>query len=316
MKNLRVKVWLSGVVLLFAIVASFGTTYAWFTVSNIVNVDSMAMTVTSDESLLIRVYKGEYEGDAAQDLLDEASLLDASLYLNTLTIDDIKLSAKYSGFDAYRLSPVTAADTVAYEGLNGKALKTMNILTKTLTPTVNANSSTGDFIELKFWLMAQITDENIVLSDLSITTNAASNLLDSQDNVVYAVNVAAWKSQVKSVSYDLDDAKIYSIDPEYGFAFINGMNGGPTDTDANAPYTLTGTQIDALLDDHALFHGTADETNVSAATIASSTTLASLTADTPTLITVRIYIEGWDAQMNNAVLASKFNISFAFEIKN
>jgi len=316
MKNLRSKVILSGLVLLFAIVASFGTTYAWFTVSTTVNVESMTMTVQSGESLLIRVYKGEYEGDAAQDAIDEASLLDASTYFNTLTEANISASSKYTGFSTYRLSPVTAADDDTYAALNGQELKTMDILDKTLTETTSANSNAGNFVELKFWVFAQVTAENIVLSNLAITVDPASNLLDSQDNVVYAVNVAAWKSQVKAVPFTTDAAKIYSIDPDYEFAFTDGMNGADTDPDANGPFVLTPTQISDLLGDHSLFFGSSTVDNVSTATLTAATTLAALDADTPTLITVRIYIEGWDAQMTNALLASKFNIEFSFEIKN
>lgn len=316
MNKMKFKVILAGLVLLFAIVASFGTTYAWFTVSNIVNIDSMTLTVESGESLLIRVYKGEYEGDAAQDALDEASLLDASLYLNTLTITDIKASTKYSGFDSYRLVPVTAAVDDTYGALNGKELKTMSVLTKALTETATYNSSDGDFIELKFWVMAQVTDENIVLSDLSITVDPGTNLLDAQDNVIDAVNLAAWKSQEKAVAVITDEARIYSTNPDYGFAFTAGMKGASGYPGANAPYILTAQQITDLLGDHSLFFGASTVGNVSTSTLTSATTLASLSADTPTLITVRIYIEGWDAQMTNAILSSKFDISFGFTIKN
>jgi hypothetical protein len=326
MKSLKIKVLLSGLVLMFAIAASFGTTYAWFTISNTVNIDSMTINVQSGESLLIRVYKGEYLGeDPVKLAADEAGLLDASTYKNSLSIDDILASTSYVEdtvvlFPGYqhlldwRLGPVTAAES-GYMALNGKSLKTMNILTKTLTETTNSNDDEGDFIELKFWLMAQVTAENVVLSDLSITYDEEDNLLASQDNVIYAVNVAAWRSQVKDVP-TADVAKIYSIDPDYGFVFTNGMNGGEDDPDAFAPFALTTTQINSLLDDHALFDSVTDVDYVSVADKTTATTLAALSADTPTLITVRIYIEGWDAQMNNAILASKFDISFAFAIKN
>jgi hypothetical protein len=279
----------------------------------------MTMTVTSDESLLIRVYNGEYVGDAAQDLIDETSLLDASTYRNSLSIDDIIASSQYSLFNSFRLVPVTAAANSSYLALDGKNLKTMDVLSKALTTTATANTGAGNYIEMKFWVMAQVTDENIVLSDLSITVDGSNDLV-SQDNVVNAVNLAIWKSQVKDVVLDgtgsAESAKVFSINPDYGFAFMTGMNGADSDPLASAPFLLTPAQITALLDAHAVFYGTADEAHVSVADVTQATTLAALTADTPTLITVRIYIEGWDAQMTNAVLASKFDISFSFEIKN
>ncbi|MFA5742212.1 MAG: hypothetical protein WC874_04970, partial [Candidatus Izemoplasmatales bacterium] len=96
MKSLKIKVLLSGLVLMFAIAASFGTTYAWFTISNTVNIDSMTINVQSGESLLIRVYKGEYLGeDPVKLAADEAGLLDASTYKNSLSIDDILASTSY-----------------------------------------------------------------------------------------------------------------------------------------------------------------------------------------------------------------------------
>ena len=316
MSHLKSKVILAGFVLLFAVFVSFGTTYAWFTISNTVTVDSMSMTVSSGTSLLIRVYNGEYEGDAAQDAIDEASLLDATTYLNTLTSDNIKATSKYSGLDTYRLSPVTAASSSAYAGLNGKSLKTMNIMSKALTETSNSNSSTGDFIELKFWLFCQTVGGNIVLTDLSITTESDTNPLDAQDNVKYAVNLAAWKSQEKAVEITAEGAKIFSIHPDYAFAFTSGMNGAADDVGSSAPYFLTTDQQNALLGAHAFFAGTADVNYVSKVSDQEATVLTALGADTPSLITIRIYIEGWDAQMTNAVLAAKFNISFGFKVQS
>ena len=316
MKNLKSKVILTAFVLLFALFTSFGTTYAWFTISNTVTVDSMSMTVSSGTSLLIRVYNGEYEGDAAQDAIDEASLLDATTYLNTLTATNIKASGKYAGLDNYRLSPVTAADDDTYAALNGKSLKTMNIMSKVLTETTNANSGTGDYIELKFWLFSQTASADIVLADLSITTAAETNPLDTQDNVKFAVNLAAWKSQEKAVAVTVEPAQIYSIDPDYAFAFTSGMNGAADDSGSSAPYALTLGQQSALLNDHAFFAGTADVDYVSKASDLDATVLTTLAPDTPSLITVRIYIEGWDAQMTNAVLAAKFNISFGFKVQS
>ncbi len=49
--------------------------------------------------------------------------------------------------------------------------------------------------------------------------------------------------------------------------------------------------------------------------VTSATTVASLPADTPTLINVRIYVEGWDAQTTNAILGAIFNVSFKFSIQ-
>lgn len=312
MTNLKTKVIMTGLVLLFAIIASFGTTFAWFTVSNTVEVGQMQINVKTDTSLLIRVFDGEYEGDAAQDLLDEESLLDAATYRNNLVSTDITATTEYAGLAGYRLSPVTAANA-AYDDLDGQTLKTMDIITKALTTTTNANSPTGDFVELKFWVLSQVSNNTIYLSDLAISVEAATNDLDSQDNVIYAVNLAVWMSQELAVP-TADPALIYSTNPDYAFAFTSGMRGAidtPDEPTIAGPYTLTAGQRSGLLAQHSLFSG-ADVANISSSTV--PTPIATLDGDTPSLITVRIYIEGWDAQTTNAILASKFNISFNFEI--
>jgi len=312
MTNLKTKVIMTGLVLLFAIIASFGTTYAWFTVSNTVEVGQMQINVKTDTSLLIRVYDGEFEGEEAQDLLDEESLLDAAQYRNNLVSTDITDTTKYAGLAGYRLGPVTAANS-AYDDLDGQTLKTMDVITKALTATTNANAPTGDFIELKFWLLSQVSNNTIYLSDLAITVNPADNDLDSQDNVIYAVNLAVWMSQEMDTPV-ADPALIFSTNPDYAFAFTSGMRGAadtPDEPTIAGPYTLTGGQRSGLLAQHSLFYG-ADAANISSST--TPTAIATLNGDMPSLITVRIYIEGWDAQTTNAILASKFNISFNFEI--
>ncbi len=56
MKSLKTKVIMSAVVLVFALLATIGTTYAWFTVSSTVSLNTINIDVTTEESLLIRVW--------------------------------------------------------------------------------------------------------------------------------------------------------------------------------------------------------------------------------------------------------------------
>ena len=314
MTGMKNKVILSGFVLLFAIIASFGTTYAWFTVSNTVEVGQMQINVKTDTSLLIRVFDGEFEGDEAQDLLDEESLLNAATYKNNLVTADITGTTEYANLANYRLGPVTAAADATYLTLNGKNLKTMNNITKALTVTTDMNAADGDFVELKFWLMSQVAAKPVYLSDLLIAVAPADNPLDSQDNVIYAVNLAVWaEKELNGVDLG-NDALIYSSNPDYAFAFTSGMTGAadtPEEPTISGPYSLTTVQRNALLAEHSLFYGS---TTANISSLTAPTEIMELAADTPTLITVRIYIEGWDAQTTNAILASKFNISFKFEI--
>ncbi|MFA5696821.1 MAG: hypothetical protein WC888_00125 [Candidatus Izemoplasmatales bacterium] len=56
MKSLKKKVILSAFVLGFSLLTAFGSTYAWFTVSNTVTINSIELNVSTSPSLLIRVY--------------------------------------------------------------------------------------------------------------------------------------------------------------------------------------------------------------------------------------------------------------------
>jgi len=56
--------------------------------------------------------------------------------------------------------------------------------------------------------------------------------------------------------------------------------------------------------------------NVVTPTIGDATTVVTLQPNIPTLMTVRIYVEGWDAQTSNAVLAAAFKVSFKFSLKS
>lgn len=176
-----------------------------------------------------------------------------------------------------------------------------------LSPTSNSNSSTGDFIELKFWLYSQLTSEAIVLENLSIV---------AAGNTEQAISVAVWKSQNAETVLDGggsdEPAKIYSLYPDYGFEFTLGMTGYSATAALNTVETPA-----TLLALHSTYYesGATPATNIVTDTLTSATTITTLTADTQSLIVVRIWIEGWDAQTVNDILASTFDISFVFGLR-
>ena len=108
MKSLKSKVILSAIVLVFALVATIGSTYAWFTVSNTVAVEPMQLDVQSSESLLIRVFNGE---TAANVVATSGGLLDATSYKASLSTADIIAATAYAGLADWTMSPVTATTT-------------------------------------------------------------------------------------------------------------------------------------------------------------------------------------------------------------
>ncbi|MDD4184208.1 MAG: hypothetical protein PHI01_02175, partial [Candidatus Izemoplasmatales bacterium] len=63
MKEIKRKLLLTALVIVFAFVATAGTTYAWFQISPTVEAESLNFNMQSKDSLLLRVYNGENPDD-------------------------------------------------------------------------------------------------------------------------------------------------------------------------------------------------------------------------------------------------------------
>jgi len=325
MKTLRTKVILSAFVLLFALVATIGSTYAWFTVSSTVNVESMQLNVKAVDNLLILI-ADDTESSGLPAPSETLDLTVPSNYKSSVTSTDVQGVYDYTGggIAPWTLYPVTALQT-GYVTKDAKALNSMSIgedtnLVRNLTATSAQNSSAGNFIEFKFWLYLQSNDglaKNITLSDLSITSSDDA----PKNNVVNAVRIAAWTNDNYSVSGsgpylytfedDVENAVIYGIDNDYNYAFISTLPGYSTTagtTDPLVAFTAGTTEFNALTQiDTLITIPTTDG-------IFGTTAINSVSPETPTLVTVRIYVEGWDADTTNDINSAFFNISFSFSI--
>jgi hypothetical protein len=305
MKSLRNKVLLSGIVLLFALVATIGSTYAWFTVSNTVTVNQFSVTANTEQALLGRVFN---TGDSA------GSYTSADDFFNTLNIMDPDNDGNNNGYyygttgpgtdgiDTWRLTPLTALNTPTtnnktdYTAEDFTALKRVVLTqpgdgTRTYTNySTNENTSSGGFITVKFWLMDPSHDNTTVtLSSLSVTSPGNTALADS----IY-VGILGDGNQ-----------NIYPVDPDLGFEFLSGQPGyDSVDTDIN---TVDPASAAALLNatTNPSYNRTAND----------GTIIITLnTAMTPELVTAYIWIEGWDAQATNGVMGYSLNINFNFAI--
>lgn len=344
MKALKTKVILSAFVLLFAVVATIGSTFAWFTVSNEVKVDQFELNVQTSDSLLIRVYKpGE--------TINTSDLRNANTYSTNLTSSMIGAAGTYSeGFTGWRLTPLTSvqfSDTeLAYSGLNPFQLSVLSLsnpVVRTHTRVdndapalaANRNNASGSFIELKFWVMSQsVGTRNLYLHELVITsdTTLTDNLLPGQQYAANAVRLGVGATSGATTGEgDLTPTTGFvfanflhtSATQPYGFAFIPGMRG--YDNTALSTLNALDQSIDNIVESHALFTTTggdvANESKQVAVgsplqtyTDAGVQSITTLAANTPQLISVRIYIEGWDAYATNAIIAAKFKINFSFVI--
>jgi len=327
MKSLRNKVIMSAIVLAFALVATIGSTYAWFTVSQTVTASNITLTAQSGESLVIRLYNNETLTDP---LNDYPALTDAANYVQQISS---YTGTIYENMTTWKIMAATAAaDETAgltdYTSLNPKALRYMSDLsdgtpTRTLTAVTGGNQVDGYYIDIRFWVMSQTQNSDIVLQDLNISSATA---------IEEAVRVATWvvwdgvtEADVNATStpsvFSYDNNSGLDVGNDYAFAFTTLMTGYMSTASYNTIPNLASPDDnqDQLVGLQRLWYasGTGTEiTNISTETLALAQTVASLLADTPSLINVRIYIEGWDAQTVNAVLGSEFSVSFTFMIQD
>lgn len=306
MKSLKSKVLLSGIVALFALIATVGSTFAWFTVASQVNVQSLELNVKTEESLLIRVYNGEASAVA------DPTLLDATTYVQTLTNALITGSSEYTDLLNWTLSPVTVIQS-GYTTVNGKTMNYLNGLVDFARPlaaisetpvTGDVNKVGGRVIELKFWLLSQgEVAKNIELGSLAI--NGLNGSGDVRNDVVNAIRLSVWSGS--------GDAFIYGLDQDYGYEFkvnLPGYFGGTVDP-------LAGTEFNVIddLDAHDSLITALAAATYTSVEFASADIITALAYNTPTLVTVRIFVEGWDASTTNNVIAAAFNIAFSFKFQ-
>jgi hypothetical protein len=313
MKSLRNKVILSGIVLLFAFIATIGSTYAWFTVSTTTEVDTMTLNVTAAENLLIRV-KGlteQYSNPAEP--ATYINLYDPNNYKSYVSITDL-----YNGGymvdntqgTPWRLQPSTVVydpDTLSTPGKTIIAFKDPNnrddltIYNSTTNPTgdleyATSNSNNGHYIKLEFWMFSQSeTPTGVELSGLTIdATRAALGNLSQQQAVDDAVRISVWLDDTaySSGTGTNGPAYLFGNDEDYSFNFNDEIANAiaPVGSDTNFP-VFTPTEIAS----------------------ASNPELFTVDFDTPTLITVLIYIEGWDMHASNNIILAAFDIAFGFK---
>jgi hypothetical protein len=226
--------------------------------------------------------------------------------------------------------------------VNGKAMSTLasgSNVTRALSATDgdDINSKLGKFIEIKFYLFSQGTStQAIVLQDLSIVAAGSGVAVQVED----AVRLSVWRAGHFVLGDGLTltsagAASVFGYTKDYGFVFTsanptyfhgtgetpaaiyNGSNvlqgfnkisdltqGYDGVSTAPTPLTWNGTYYNLLA---ARDGGTA--------TKSAATEVFSLNSNEPTLVTVRIFVEGWAANTTNNIIASGFSISYKFSIK-
>ena len=306
MKGLRNKVILSGIVLMFAFIATIGTTYAWFTVSTQSDVTGINLQVTAADNLLIKPKKITGAADTFTTLRDTAN------YSTSITASQMEDVGYFyedptTKLIPWRLKPATLLgniDTTYYFDPQDGFTYINNIDTVISSDGATAptyaiatdNLYAGFYITLEFWMLSQGDEsKDIVLNSFSILSDALNS--SAQANIQNAVRLAFWGDdsvwETEMLAEDplfvpvVGNTYIFANDSDYAYVIDTDV------TDISAPTPQVGTPA----------------INTTAASVAS---LFTLQPNTPTLMTVVIYIEGWDQHASNAIILANFDIAFSF----
>lgn len=313
MKGLRNKVILSGIVLLFAFIATIGSTYAWFTVSSSTQIESMTLNVTAADNLLLR---------ARTVATNDENLLflqDAGNYSTFITLEELILAgylfdsysgtpgeASFEGIGPWRLQP----STVLGDHVDGDLLQYLPQVTSRDYSPATENDNNGQYIKLEFWLLSQSEEpQTIQLNNFFIDSeDSGLGNFGDQQQVEDSVRLAIWLDDTihgGATAQGPGETFIFGNDNDYDFAFLLGDTGYDSDTTANnvAPTNVADFPVNTS--------AVAPYNHVDP--VDPVTNLYTVNFNIPTLITVMIYIEGWDAHASNDIILAAFNVNFGFK---
>jgi hypothetical protein len=317
MKALRTKVILSGIVLVFAFIATIGTTFAWFTVSQTATVETLTLNVTAEDSLLIQV------------AADNASYTDAPVLASEYqtNVSNTDINALYTDFESYRLRPVTAVSE--YFDTSAVALTPFSLRTilSDDAKTINAvnegadlNSTTGRYIELRFFLLYQSADNtqaDLILSSPSVQANNGTTELD---NVVDAVRLGIKVTGTDGTTPYTGTEFIFGETNDFGFAYQAGDDGFVDPENGllafNALDEISMTDGSGILNGTNVSNASNVQTFATATASGSETALATIYAGEQTMVTVRIFVEGWASATTDEIIEAFFDLGFGFAITN
>ncbi len=324
MKSLKSKVILSALVLIFALVATIGSTFAWFTVSNTVSTSNITLNVVSADSLLIKLANYDDTNAEATDLAQT----NPANYSQLVTLSDGNLTTAgyFSGADDsiadWKLQLLTAVQsTYATVSANPALLNTMNPLTNPDRELVNDavfNSSTPGGIQFKFWVMSQSAANKFLrFSTLNLEGTHVST--DVNDALEQSARVSVYSSLSSNGYIYMRNipatALLASYDYDFAFTTANLDTYHSLAIYGAGPSLLGFNEIDDLTLGLS-GSGTALTASALAALGYGTTTsnIITLVQNIPQMIIVTFWIEGWDAQSSNLINSAAFQADFKFTI--
>lgn len=304
MKNVRRKMVLAAIMIIFTIVALGTSTYAWFTLNNTANVDQIEMTVSAGAGIELSL-TGKDSGYS---------------WKSELTFNDIKSKIDFAKFDA-----VTSADG------------------KTMTYRNNSTAATTDYIEFDLWFkvdnitFAENETGGIFLYDYN---NPGGTYVESKG--------ISWKPDVEFTYENGDvrnpspstESKTYYAEDAIRLSFTYGESESLTSTvfdlsqESSKPSRGYGYQYGAIdyynkkTGESISVTGTGPEvvykdqlTKIDGNDKVESTSntkslVCNLTTEDGFLVgktTIRIWLEGWDADCFNAIYSDKITAQLKFK---
>lgn len=321
MKALKTKVILSGIVLMFAFIATIGTTYAWFTVSDTVTVDTLTLNVQSADNLLIK----PMNYDEGTDTFSATTPNLVSTYTTSLSQADL-VSAGLTNLGSYNIEPVTIInpDYAAFDATSLSYIGDLSDDDRTLTTVVdaNVNATDGYYIELQFLLYSQAAVTKAIEFDLpSITTSGATDVANAVRLSVFSTGTYDASDVFQAAA---GDWQLFGNNNDYSFDFT-GLTGEITDAGETSILTTGEVGFNALTDlataptslnQVSVADGSAlsGSVTINSAQPVGTTALniVEIAPETPTVVSVLIFVEGWNVDADNFIANSQFIISFGF----
>jgi hypothetical protein len=306
MRNISRKLVLSIIAVVLTVFALGSTTFAWFTLTNTSTVQAFEAQIIGDSGIEISL--GAHGTTFANP--------DAAEWVTTLTTADVEAYLVDTYGNTQIFNHVTTADGISFSTLGATAMTattagfielplnfrsdtatSINWTTVSLTAAGNSWTVDADFTDA--------TDTARVAGD-SITVDASDAMrIAMVSNATYGGNTVAYEK------------------PSSGTNVVLGTGGDLSDS-ANAGHGVAGAMNYYYSKNNALPFGAAAVTTLSTITdLAAGQPVVSLVdvsgsatdfgADNYGQLTVRIWLEGWDANAYNSILSQLVSTSFTFQ---
>lgn len=297
MKKVSKRVLLALLTLVLSAVTLGTTTYAWFTVGNTVSVGEFEMNVQSGSGLeMTYVDKDNDEKGYVRNI----STTDITEYL--------RLDYDLTDWSDFELDAVTSTD--------GKTFKKLNDSYELVDTEALEDKH---FVEFKLRFRTKTASQTLVWNKVNLTSTGIpwapgidyvgidGNLVEKgTEATYYAKNAARISLESGTI------VKVFELPEETG---VNAVlsNNEPNWTQGAHDFFQKAMNHD-LKDDHSAYRAVETITAVTSENLMAFDTGADGEGYYYAEVTVRIYIEGFDSEMFNAILSNNIKVSLGFTI--